>query len=292
MALPVPLIKFFSNLYEKNFFKDLESVLDMGDQDLSGNLTLLKSIFSKHKININEEDFRRSQYYPSRPRVSSSAFWKALGFKKTHRLDIEKLNRAEKNDEDNCYIADLNYPINKQLNLDQYDLVTDFGNNEHPFNVAESYKTMHSLTKKNGYLFICQSYINGNGFYNFDFPFFESLAMANNYEILSNFYVIYNYIDGDLVLPIDTDLFKIINIANAKDGIGIHYFFKKTNNDEFKFPYQGSGTSIKRDTIYQPSYNYNSSPLARGYIPTDVNSLSGKLILKILLNKIFSRFKK
>ena len=96
-----------------------------------------------------------------------------FGFKETHRLDIEKLSRDNKKDEENCFIADLNYPVNEQLNLNQYDLVTDFGNNEHPFNVAESYRSMHSLTKQNGYMFVAQNYINGNGFYNFDFPFLK-----------------------------------------------------------------------------------------------------------------------
>ena len=50
--------------------------------------------------------------------------------------------------DEKTFIADLNYPVNEQLNLNQYDLVTDFGNNEHPFNVAESYRSMHSLTNK------------------------------------------------------------------------------------------------------------------------------------------------
>ena len=33
---------------------------------------------------------------------------------------------------------------------DKYDLVTDFGNNEHAFNIAEAYKTTHKLCKKDG----------------------------------------------------------------------------------------------------------------------------------------------
>ena len=246
MALPIPLIKFFLNLHQKKFFNNLDNVLDMGDQDLGGNFEILKTLFSEQNIKINEEEFKRSKDYPNRPRVSSSIFWKNLGFKETHRLDIEKLSRDNKKDEENCFIADLNYPVNEQLNLNQYDLVTDFGNNEHPFNVAESYRSMHTLTKQNGYMFVAQNYINGNGFYNFDFPFFESIAMANNYKILSNFYVIYTNSYQDLILPIDTEIDKIINLTNAKGGIGINYMYQKTTSEEFKFPYQGTGTSIKR----------------------------------------------
>lgn len=291
MALSKPLISFFLELYEKNFFKNLETVLDMGDIDLDEDLNFLKSVFLKKKIKINEEDFKRSISYPDRPRTSSSTFWKQLGFSKTHRLDIEKLPRMNKKDEDDCFIVDLNYPISKKLSLDQYDLVTDFGNNEHPFNIAETYKSMHSLTKKNGYIFITQNYINGNGFYNFDFPFFESMAMANNYKIVSNFYIIYNNVYEDLIVPINSDILNLIKYETVKDGICINYLFQKTNDDDFKYPYQALGTSPIRETIYQPEYFYNTTPPSRGYIPTDINSLSGRFIIKILLKKIFDKFK-
>ena len=140
-------------------------------------------------------------------------------------------------------------------------------------------------------MFIAQNYINGNGFYNFDFPFFESLAMANNYKILSNFYVLYNDVYEDLILPVNSDISNIIKIENIKNGIGINYLFQKTEDSDFNYPYQGIGKSPLRDTIYQPKYFYNSAPVPRGYIPTDNYSLSGKMILKILMKKIFSKFK-
>ena len=65
--------------------------------------------------------------------------------------------------------------------------------------------------------------------------------MANNYKILSNFYVIYTNSYQDLILPIDTEIDKIINLTNAKGGIGINYMYQKTTSEEFKFPYQGTG---------------------------------------------------
>ena len=291
MSFSKPLQNFFLNLYEKNFFKDLNSVLDMGDQDLVGDLKYQKSAFSNRGIAINSSNFERSEFYPQRPRTSSSSFWKELGFKTTHRIDIAKISRQSKKDEGECFICDLNFPINKQLSLDQYDLVTDFGNNEHPFNVAESYKSMHSLTKKNGYMFISQNYINGNGFYNFDFPFFESMAMANNYKIISNFYILYNDVSPDLILPINADILDLIKFEKIKHGININYFFQKNNDDGFNYPYQDLGKTPLQDTIYNPAFFYNSTPSTRGYIPTDIDSLSGKLILKTLIKKIFSKLK-
>jgi len=291
MAFPKPLQNFFLDLYEKNFFKDLNSVIDMGDQDLAGDLKYQNSAFLNRGITLNSSNFERSKFYPLRPRTSSSSFWKELGFKITNRVDITKLPRQNKKDEDECFTCDLNFPIKKQLSLDQYDFVTDFGNNEHPFNIAESYKSMHSLTKKNGYMFISQHYINGNGFYNFDFPFFESMAMANNYKIISNFYILYNDVSPDLILPIDSNILDLIKFEKIQKGININYLFQKTNDDDFNYPYQDLGKTPLRNTIYNPAFFYNSTPSTRGYIPTDIDSLSGKLILKILIKKILSKFK-
>jgi len=291
MGFPKPSQNFFLDLYEKNFFRDLNSVMDMGDQDLDGDLEYQKSAFLKRGITLNNLNFERSKFSPQRPRTTSSSFWKELGFKITHRLDIAKLPRHNKKDEDECFICDLNFPINKQLSLDQYDFVTDFGNNEHPFNIAECYKSMHSLTKKNGYMFISQQYINGNGFYNFDFPFFESMAMANNYKIISNFYILHSDVSPLFILPINSDILDLIKFEKIKNGIGINYLFQKTEDSDFNYPYQDLGKTPVRENVYNPTYFYNSTPPTRSYIPTDISSLSGKMILKILIKKIFSKFK-
>ena len=68
--------------------------------------------------------------------------------------------------------------------MGKYDLVTDFGNNEHPFNFIEAFITMHKLCKEKGYLMISQNIFKGNGFVNFDISFFENFAAVNNYSIL------------------------------------------------------------------------------------------------------------
>ena len=60
-------------------------------------------------------------------------------------------------------LQDLNFPIKNDLNS-KYDIVTDFGNNEHPFNVVESFTNMHKLCKENGLLIIYQSLFKGNGY--------------------------------------------------------------------------------------------------------------------------------
>ena len=74
MAFPKPLQFFFLDLYEKNFFKDLNSVIDMGDQDLAGDLKYQNSAFLNRGITLNSSNFERSKYYPQRPRTSSITY--------------------------------------------------------------------------------------------------------------------------------------------------------------------------------------------------------------------------
>ena len=99
-------------------------------------------------------------------RVPSKEFWKLLGIETIDSLDLDPKYGA--------FGVDLNFPLADEELKGRYDLVTDFGNNEHPFNVAEAYRTMHRLCGVDGYLWIEQNVYNGNGFFNFDQTFFES----------------------------------------------------------------------------------------------------------------------
>lgn len=88
----------------------------------------------------NTEQFYNLKNYPGFPRTSTKEFWKLLGFTNTVCLDI--------NGQHDSIYCDLNFPFDDINHIGKYDLVTDFGNNEHPFNVVEAYKTMHKLCKK------------------------------------------------------------------------------------------------------------------------------------------------
>ena len=113
MALGGKALDLMFDLYERDFFKDIKSVIDMGDQD----------IFAAY----SEID--------------------SFGINEAFRMDIVKLER-DKNDTNKHVIQDLNFPL-KDKNLNQkFDLVTDFGNNEHPFNIVEAYKLCTIYVKK------------------------------------------------------------------------------------------------------------------------------------------------
>ena len=181
MAISKITFELVIELFNRGLFKGKKSILDMGDQDINLKFNEIESLINQTKKEFQKDLFLSAKNYPKRPRVQSSMLWKNLGFEITDRMDIEELPRDLKQGE--IILQDLNFPIKNDLNS-KYDIVTDFGNNEHPFNVVRSFTNMHKLCKENGLLIIYQSLFKGNGYFNFDFSFFESIAAVNNYSIL------------------------------------------------------------------------------------------------------------
>jgi hypothetical protein len=287
MALNINIVQLSADLYQKGFFKNLKSVLDMGDQDINVNFEQLKKNLFFLNLKNFDQYFEAAKFYPRRPRVSSSSFWKLLGFDKTDRLDLIKLDRAKNDPLDNFFKVDLNFPIEKQVEIAQYDLVTDFGNNEHPFDVVESYKSMHKICKKNGFLLIQQALIGGNGFYNFDISFFENIAAVNNYSIVYSS-LLFIKKNNFFSTPVDRSYYNMVNLNNI-DGVEVVYIFKKNSDKQFVYPYQGSGKSISNNEYYINKFHTENLFPSRTYLPKSYNDLSLKTLIKFLLGKFFNR---
>lgn len=289
MAFSNQIIDFILHLNNNNFFKKIKSVIDMGDQDINLNFDEIKKKFS----HLNEKElnnfFSSSKNYPKRPRSSSSSLWKSIGIEKTDRIDMVELER-EGDVNHIFYKADLNYPLEKQIKLEQYDLVTDIGNNEHPFNIAETYKSMHKLTKKNGFMLIQQSVFKGNGLFNFNLGFFEMLAATNNYKIVFASYCI-TYKDKYFFVPLAETLLDVINLNKVKE-IEIIYLLNKKEDYDFCYPYQDLGKNYKHEEYYEPINNFQSSFPERNYVPVNANFLSIRKLIKIIINKIKFNIKK
>ena len=213
--------------------------------------------------------------------------WKIFGIKNADRLDIIRLERFHKDPIDKFYKVDLNYPISEQVNIGKYDLVTDFGNNEHPFNIAESYKSMHKLCKKDGYIIIQQAIYGGNGFYNFDISFFENIAAVNNYTCVYSSLVFLNK-ENFINTPIDQSYIKMMDFKNLSN-IEVIYIFKKNQEDEFCYPYQGSGKSINNEQYFDQKFHFINRFPSRTYIPKSFNDLSFKNYFKFLINKFLRK---
>ena len=96
---------------------------------------------------------------------------------------------------------------------------------------------MHNLTKPGGYIFINQMVLNGHGYFLFDSPFIEGVAMANNYKIIFNCYTIYtgteteNGIGQEFNIPMSKALFNVINFGKV-ESVSVYAVLQKQNEDK------------------------------------------------------------
>lgn len=227
--MKIGLINIALQLYKLNKFKNLNNVIDLGSKELRVSFSQLVYAFKQANINFEKKNFNILKKFPKGKRISTKFFWKELGTKNHFCLDINK--------EQNSLYHDLNYPLKNNNLLNKFDLVTDFGNNEHIFNIGEAYKTMYQICKKNGFLWIFQSVYNGNGFYNFDQSFFEGLAAANQMSIVHSCYLVHTNEYEQFVIPCNKDLLNTFDLTKVKN-ISISYIFRKTNNKNFRYYYQ------------------------------------------------------
>ena len=283
-------------LQSSGLFNNILSVIDMGDQDFEISVKEYEEKTKIYNIKKNSDLVKLIKKYEinkGEPMISSSFFWKSIGIKNTARIDLTFKTRFEEDNFAKCVEQDLNYPLVNNLDLkNNFSLVTDFGNNEHPFNVMQTFKTMHELCKKDGIIWSAQSVINGNGFYNFNTCFYENLAAFNNYSIVYSYFV---YISEDgkkyFTSPTDTQYLKYIN-HNIINNVMIVYIFRKNDEKEFSIPYQGLGKDGKRQNLYFVDFKGTTIPLSQTYIPTDIGAFNYKIILLEVFKRIWGKLNK
>lgn len=122
-------------------------------------------------------------------------------------------------------LADLNRPLHKQnVNLGQFDLVTDFGTGEHVFDQAQVFRTIHELVGVGGWFAFdrpCQGY-EKHCYWLMNQCVIDDFAGANGYEILD-----YSYRD----MP---------------RGRLLRGTMRKTRGDKFVVPQQGRYEKLLR----------------------------------------------
>ena len=83
MSISILPFKQILNYYLKGFFTNVNSVLDMGDHELSVPFDLLSELIKQACLKFDEKIFERAKDFPARPRVPSSSLWKTLGINKS-----------------------------------------------------------------------------------------------------------------------------------------------------------------------------------------------------------------
>ena len=297
MGLGVASIQNILELKNLGYFKDLNSVMEIGSQEIHLKVLDLKELFEIAGLDKNLIDtFPNVEKWPFKPRCSSRHLFKALGFNNYQSIDL--------NGELGAVVHDLNKPFEDKSKFNKFDIVTDFGSCEHVFNIAESYKTMHNLVKPGGYLIIYQQTIKGNGFFTFDESFYEGIAAANGYKIIYSSYLVRtgektkNGSWHEFHIPRNQGLLNILDyskLRSAKAGdtaLNIYGVFQKMKDSEFKMPYQGG---IHNDDIYNHVAGFNRGYLKQTmdylYIPSATKTIEDAS-LGIILKSLFKWSKK
>lgn len=244
-------------LFKNKKFNSVNTILDMGSKEMRFSYDQISYAFDQAGIRFNKKKFEKLKIFPKGRRISTKYFWKELGIKNYKCSDINKSH-------DSIYL-DLNKPLTDKKLLRKFDLVTDFGNNEHVFNVGEAYKTMYNLTNKDGFIWIFQSVYGGNGFFNFDASFFEGYAAANNLSIVHACYLIYPSEYEQIVVPCNKNLFNSLDLTKVK-GVDISYVFRKNTNKEFNYYFQYNDNNNRKPFI--PIFINSKYPPEKLYVPT------------------------
>ena len=284
MGLGVGAVQNILELNNLGYFKNSKSVIEIGSQNLHLNIADLKDLFDTAGLNNNlEENFPDVKNWPFSPKCQSKYLWEAMGINDYKCIDMDG--------ENNAIVHDLNKPFGDKSKFNKFDIVTDFGSCEHVFNVGECYKTMHNLTKPNGYIIIAQATLKGNGYFKFDQSFFEGIAAANNYNVIYNSYLITTGSKtksgswNQFHIPRNEELLKVMDyskLSQSEKGsyINIYCVIQKTNEDEFKTPYQGN---ITKNIYNIAGFNraYIKETLNYNYIPSATIKLDDSSLVNI-----------
>ncbi|MBL8024251.1 MAG: hypothetical protein JNK54_08245 [Elusimicrobia bacterium] len=305
MGLGPAAVKLNLELWQRNLFSNVKSIIEMGSQEL--HLTPHQFEGYLHAAGITSYDhkpFSNLNYWPGDPRCPAKPFYQLLGVEEYRCIDL--------NHNYGAIPHDLNLPFTDSTLLGQFDMVTDHGTNEHVFNIGETYRTVHRLCKPGGIIHISQCLYGGNGFHNFDLSFFESMAAANGYRVLfSSFLVTLNrkYIDKEelrilpralkgnygvdqFYIPLSNELLDILQWSKDGACLGICYVFQKQSKEDFRYAYQCMGS----DGNYAYRLQFFPNPPSRSYVPLLDRSKKGRqrsiletLSLRALILHVFQR---
>lgn len=123
-----------------------------------------------------------------------------------------------------------------------FDMVMNLGTTEHVFHQHRAFQTLHELLKPGGALY-CDLPMGGylrHGFFHYDPLFFETLAKANNYEILFEAISVGNF------HPVPEAMKKKGYARDNFEDLGYEAVFRKSSAQAFQIHLETS-TSLALD---------------------------------------------
>lgn len=288
MGLGPGAVKLYLELWQRGLFENIDSVVDVGSQELHLEQSEFERLLREAGIpGIDPSDFPDIEKWPAQPRCSAKPFYNLLGVNQYSCIDM--------NAELGAIPLDLNEPLEDKSLYGKFDLVTDHGCNEHAFNVAEAYRTMHRLCRNQGLMICCQGVWNTNGYYLFDLSFFEGLAAANNYKILFSSYIVdlestESESNHQFHVPLSRHLLDAFDNSKLAT-LGICYVLQKQNDEEFQLPYQGPYLS-QRQGHSGFELQFLPNPPSRTYVPMseEVQSVRTRDLVRLVIKRILGKF--
>ncbi|MDE2027115.1 MAG: hypothetical protein KGJ11_01070 [Candidatus Omnitrophica bacterium] len=280
-------IKMTLELYQKGILKDTHSVMEMGSQGLHISIPDLEELLQMAGLsNYRKKDFGNLKRWPEGS-CSSKVFYEILGIKEYACIDL-------------CggYGAidwDLNRPWEDKSYENKYDLVTDHGTNEHVFNTAEAYRTMHRLCKPGGLLVILQAPCRGNGYFAFEPLFFTKMSEANDYKILFSSYLVTPAVltphgsAHQYHVPVSGELIDALDWSKVSH-LGIAYVMQKQSKADFRYPKQENDLSKSQQRV-DYLLQFLQGPPEHSYVPLAPESVRGKHFIAECRRRIYSRIK-
>lgn len=279
MGLGIAAIKLNFELWQRGYFENIKSVMEMGSQELYIRLDALEKLIQVANVpNYRRENFKNLANYPHGGRCPAKHFYKMLG--------VENYSSIDMGGEFEAIPHDLNLPFEDSRLYGSYDLVTDYGTCEHVFNTVEAYRTMHRLLKKQGLMVVMQGVYGSNGFHYYDLSFFEGIAAANGYTIIySSYYIVPETREDNYHIPLSLELLNVLDWTKVK-AIGICYVMQKQNDSsDFHYPYQ---YHTNREELQGCSLQFLPFPPSRAYLPLarTMESTSTKEVLRHLCGRV------
>lgn len=231
MGVGVAALKIFEKLFKEGFFNKINSVMEIGAQELSCSGYLGSDPFD-HQIYPTDEEvipqflktIGKDEKISIKNGDSAKIIYELLGVKEYECIDADGKFGA--------HIFDLNKEIDREYDYKkQYDLVTNHGTTEHVFNQYACFKNIHNLTKVGGYMIHAVPFIGYiyHCLYRYSKTFFTSLAKDNNYEI-KGMWIGYT--------SIDTYSEENVKKYRNEPKVMIICLLKKTNTNSFRIPFQ------------------------------------------------------
>ncbi len=180
MGINATILEWFGFLYECGALKGLESVLELGPQDLFFPADVLHSEVMKRIGSDGEAVFRGILNHDATHSDRQALFYSMYGIFNYASVDSYD-NRA-------TYQQDLNIAV---VAPSKFDLIVDCGTNEHVFNVANVFVYTHNSLADGGVVLKVLPTFGDNthGFYNIHPTVYFDVARVNGYEIIDFRYV-------------------------------------------------------------------------------------------------------